>query len=128
MFRWNWRTRSNFTDWGYPSCINSHIYNRERFVQYVSKINFNHPNGLEGMFNNIREYFKSFNACFEKSKSINIANNIIQTGTNRHGRNKDFSVKTLNREFLNGNLLSTEPFYNFENTMSTFEKDYEWKN
>lgn len=128
MYRWNWRHRPNIgSNWGYPSCINSHIYNRERFVHYISLIHYKHPNGLEGMFNNIRENFKPINACFGNSKSVNIANNIIQTGTNRHGMKSDFSVETLNTEFLHGRRLSTKPFYNIQNTLATFEKDYQWE-
>lgn len=128
MFRWDWRTRPNNVNWGYPSCINSHIYKTEEFVQNVSMVNFQYPNALEGNFNLIRERFNKFNACFEKSKSVNIANNLIQTGPNRHGSIAEWQVDNLNREFLNGRRLSTKPFYGFENTLATFEKEYEWEN
>jgi hypothetical protein len=129
LYMWDWRKAKTVNgDWNYPSCINSHIYKTEDFKKYISMIQFQHPNGLEANFNNIRQNFKPFNICFKKSKSVNIANNLIQNGTNQHGLIPEWQVNNLNNQFLNGRRLSTKPFYNFENTFATFEKDYEWEN
>lgn len=129
MYRWEWDYKSNQnTNWAYPSCINSHIYKRKEFVKYISMINFTSPNNLEGNYNLIRSKFNKYMACFEQSKSVNIANNLIQTGTNRHGQNLKHTVEALNAKYLSGKRLSTKPFYNMNNKLATFEKDYEWIN
>jgi len=129
LYIWDWRkAQTPNGDWNYPSCINSHIYKTEEFIRYISVIQFQHPNGLEANFNNLRNNFQQYNICFEKSKSINIANNLTQTGTNRHGNILEWQLDNMNKQLILGRRLSIKPFYNFENTLATFEKEYEWEN
>jgi len=123
---WNWENYDGRTDWGYPSCINSHIYRKEFIIPMIQNLPFNNVNRLEGLLNLQRSSFKKQMACFNKSKTINIANNLIQTGTNRHSNNPEYSVENLNRKFLEGNRISTENFYNYDNNLATLERDYIW--
>ncbi len=81
-------------------------------------------NDMEGMLNRQRKSFKPKMVCLEKSKTINIANNITQTGHNRSSENPDFSMEALNRKFLEGYVIDKNPFYNMENDKATFEMDY----
>ncbi len=127
LYKWNWRSMDPTVNWGYPSCINSHVYKTADFKKYLSGIKYDTVNGLEGMYNNIKSTFRMYMVCFNKSKTINIANNLVQTGTNRHGTNQAFSLQSLNDKFLDGGRLSTNGLYNIDNQMATFEKDYEWE-
>lgn len=129
FYLWNWRESwRDASNWHYPSCINSHIYKVEDFKRVVSMFHYPCPNPLEGYFNNHRQYFKPLNVCFEKSKTINVANNLVQTGRNRFSEKPEFHQETLNKKFLEGQRLDPKPFYNFDNVWATFPKDYSWEN
>lgn len=125
FYVWDWTKQNPEHDFGYPSCINSHLYRTKEFQGHFAKLNFFNVNNLEGMFNNRREKFQPKMACFQQSKTINIANNLTQSGTNRAGKKIQFSLAELNRAFLDGKRISARQFYGIENTVATFEEDYQ---
>lgn len=128
LYVWDWTKQNPEHDFGYPSCINSHLYRTEEFQRHFSSLKFFNVNNLEGMFNNRRGHFKPKMACFQQSKTINIANNLTQSGTNRAGKKIEFSLEKLNRAFLGGARISPRQFYGIENTVATFEEDYQLEN
>jgi hypothetical protein len=127
LYNWNWKKQNPIADWGYPSCINSHIYRTVFFKNIVLPMNFRNVNVLEGMLNAQRVMFPPHMICFEKPKTINIANNLTQTGQNRHSGKEEFSLESLNNKYLDGHVIDVKPFYNLDINMATFEKDYTFK-
>ena len=126
----NWDTQSQTglpNEAGYPSCINSHIYPRQWFQSYIKKLQFSNANSLEGMFNNLRHTFKPHMVCFTRPKSVSIANNLVQTGTNKHSDNPENSAEFLNDKFLSDYVIDEKPFQGLQTNTPTFEYEYEWK-
>jgi len=128
LYRWNWNLGDKRVDWYYPSCINSHVYLLSFAKWFINNIDFDCVNNLEGMLNNQRKKFRPDMICLPKSKTINIANNLIQTGTNRHGNKVEYTTKSLNDKFLADSRISTENLYNIITNTPTFETDYLWIN
>ena len=124
LFEWDWGTQDPMADWGYPSCINSHIYRTNFFKNNVLPMNFINVNMLEGILNNQRGKFPPHMICFNKPKTINVANNLTQSGHNRHSGKEEFSLESLNNKYLDGYLIDVKPFYNLDINMATFERDY----
>lgn len=125
IYKWEWRLGDQRTDLYYSSCINSHIYRTDFFKYWIDKLDFNNVNSLEGMLNNERESFKKYMICGKVSKTINIANNLSQSGTNRHSNKQEYSLKSLNDKYLEGYIIDEKKFYNMVNDKATFESDYE---
>jgi len=124
LYKWDWTTGDNRVDFFYPSCINSHIYRTEFLKDWINKITFGNINDLEGTLNSNISSFKHYMICLEKSKTVNIANNLVQSGYNRHSDKKEFSLDVLNNKFLDGYVIDSSDFYNINNDIATFEKDY----
>lgn len=134
VFIWNWRdydTQSQTglpCESGYPSCINSHIYPTEMFKEYVvNKLNFHNANALEGTLNNHRHEFKPLMMCFKSPKTVSIANNLTQTGTNRYNQSGQFTCEELNNKFLDGYIIDESPFLGLKKNTPTFEYPYTFK-
>lgn len=127
LYIWNWKNCNHVGEWGYPSSINSTIYSKIFLEHYMNKIDFNNLNQLEGRLNTNRNNFKSKMACFEYSKTVCIANNIVQSGTNRFNNNPNYHPESLNNKFLNGFQISSNNIYRLRNNMCTFEVDYEFE-
>jgi len=124
VYKWDWTKGDGRTDWYYPACINSHIYRTGFLMEQMYKIQGGNVNDMEGVLNLNRVNFKHYMLCLENSKTINIANNLTQTGYNRHSNNKDFSLEELNSKFLQGYVIDKNDFYKIKNDNATFEKDY----
>jgi len=124
VYKWDWTKGDGRVDWYYPSCINSHIYRTSFLKHWMNQIRRGNVNDTEGMLNSNRGEFKHHMICMKKSKTINIANNLTQTGYNRHSSKKEFSLKKLNKLFLDGDVIDKTKFYGIENDQATYEKDY----
>jgi len=122
--KWDWTKGDGRVDWYYPSCINSHIYSTQFLKDWINKMSFGNINDLEGNLNRCRSEFKHYMICMEKSKTINVANNLTQTGYNRHSNKPEFTLEELNKKFLEGFIIDSKDFYNINNDIATFEKDY----
>lgn len=127
VFKWDWTKGDGRVDFYYPSCINSHVYRTSFLKKWINSINFGNINDLEGSLNSNRDNFKSNMICLDKSKTVNIANNLTQTGFNRHSNKQEFSLEELNNKFLSGYEINKDDFYNIDNVIATFEKDYTFK-
>jgi hypothetical protein len=127
LFEWEWSKHPNATDWGYPSCINSHIYRTEQFKQLVIPPNYRNVNEMEGVINNQRNTFAPNMVCFENPSTINIANNLVQDGMNRHGHNPEADIKTLNARLMSGKIISSKELYGYKTNTATFEMDYNFE-
>lgn len=123
---WNWRDCNSISDSGYPSCINSHIYRTEDLKYWLSFLKFYNANSLEGQLNNQRSIFNEYIACFYTPKTVCIANNLVQSGTNRHSNDEKNTVEFLNGKYLHNNIIDLEPFIEIEKNTPTFEHKYKW--
>jgi hypothetical protein len=124
IYKWDWTKGDGRVDWYYPSCINSNIYRTEFLKDWVNNISFGNINDLEGTLNQNRNTFKHYMICMDKSKTINIANNLTQSGYNRHSDKTEFTLEELNKKFLGDYVIDEKDFYNVDNDIATFEKDY----
>jgi hypothetical protein len=123
---WNWKTSIPSSDWEYPSCINSHIYRTEFLKTNISNISFSNVNKLEETLHTKRNEFPLNMMCFDESKTISVANNLVQnTHKNRNLNDPTFSPKNLNKKFLEKYIIKAEDFYNLDTNTATFEKPYE---
>lgn len=127
IYGWKWAEQNPNADWGYPSCINSHIYRTELFKGLILKNDFKNVNDLEGMFNRARHHFKPLMICFGEPMTLNVANNLVQSGTNRHSNKREYTVEALNDRFLSGYRIDPVSLYDHETNMATLELDYKWE-
>lgn len=124
---WNWKHYDERIDLGYPSCINSHIY-PTHFIQHFSKVlRYENVNQLEGQLNTQRDSFKPYMLCFKNPKTVNIANNLVQSGTNRYSNLQENTVEYLNNKYLSGYQISTNNLYGMRMNTPTFEYNYIWE-
>jgi len=123
---WKWKKCNPVSDSGYPSCINSHVYRTTDLKHWCSLIDFSNPNSLEGQLNTKRNMFKDYMVCFNIPKTVNIANNLVQTGDNRHSNLTSNTVEFLNDKYIKNHIISLEPFTSIEKNTPTFEFDYIW--
>lgn len=126
VYKWDWTKGDQRTDWFYPSCINSNIFRTEFLKYWINNIHYRDVNNLEGTLNINRKNFKPHMICCMNSKTVNIANNLTQSGTNRHSNKHQFSLQVLNEKYLNNWVINKNTFYNMNNSMATFEHDYEF--
>jgi hypothetical protein len=124
---WQWADCKNSSDWGYPSCINSHLYRKDFFKNLIISANVSSVNELEGYINSKRNTFPKHILASFQSKTINIANNLTQSGNNRFNRDERFSLENLNEKYLHNFRIVTNNIYNTKNTMATYEQDYEFE-
>lgn len=124
VYEWDWTKGDQDVDWYYPSCINSHIY-RTDFLKYrIDKLPFMTVNQLEGFLHARRQSFKPKMICFKESRTLNIANNLTQSGSNRHSNKQEYSLEELNRKYLEGYCIDEKDFVNLDNDVATFEMKY----
>jgi len=122
---WNWKEGVPSSDWEYPSCINSNIYRTDFLKDKISSISFSNVNRLEENLHGKRNEFPLNMMCFDKSKTVSIANNLVQnTHKNRNSKNPVFSSVNLNKKFLDGYIINADDFYDLEINMATFDKEY----
>lgn len=125
LYVWNWKEYPNpNAEYGYPSSINSTIYTKIFLEYFANTLYYNNLNDLEGQLNLNRNMFRSKIACFEKPKTICIANNLVQTGGNRHSEDKTYLPENLNEIFLNGFQISTKNLYDKYYNSVTLEVPY----
>lgn len=127
LYGWEWKIQKGNTDWEYPSCINSHMYRTNFLKPVILGMKFKHVNDLEAKLNMRRELFAPRMICFEKPKTVSIANNLTQTGHNRHANREELSIGALNDRFLGGERIAVKKLYEIESNTATFEKDYEFE-
>ena len=124
---WKWRIIDVRTDWGFPSCINSHIYLTDFYKTYIENLPFNSPNNFEIVFHFQRNNFKDLMFCFEKPKTLAIANNVTQEGFSFNSNNSEFSIESLNKKLLDGYIIEEKTFYGMEKNMATFDFPYTFR-
>jgi len=124
---WKWRLNDVRTDWGFPSCINSHIYLTDFYRAYLNRLPFKSPNNLEIVFHFNRQNFKDIMICFDKPKTTCIANNVTQEGYSHNGNKDHFSLESINQKFLDGYIIDEKDFYGIEKNMATFDHPYRFR-
>lgn len=124
-YLWNWQTQQLYDEWGYPAAINSSIYQTQFIKNIINTVSFKAVNSLEIALLQCKSNFKSKMIGFNESKTILLANNIVQTeGYNRHS-NK-YSLEFLNNKYLCNYIINPIPFYNINYNMVCIESDYEF--
>jgi hypothetical protein len=124
---WKWDEIDVRTDWGFPSCVNSHIYRTDFYKFYIERLQYKNVNTIEIFLHHQRQNFKPYMLCGEKSKTVCIANNVTQDGNSINSNNTEFSLETLNKKYLDGVTIKLEPFLNIEKNMATFDKEYTYE-
>jgi hypothetical protein len=124
FYIWDWSKENPNDDWGYPSCINGHVYRTGQFKELMARLNFGNPNGLEGQINLNRRMDQPKMACYENSKLLNVPHNLTQSGWNRISNKQEYSLKSLNDRYLSGNIISTENLYGINQTAAHMAVDY----
>ena len=128
VYSWQWRNYKPLDEFGYVGNINSMIYPTNYLKWCINTLPFRSVNNLEECMFNARTYYKPYLMCFEKAKSISIANNITQTEilTNKRSDKIENSLENLNKKFLDGYKISTENLYGIKCNQATTELDYQW--
>lgn len=110
--KWNWKTQPRPTDWGYPTCINSYVYNIDYYLSLLQKIEFNHPTVLEATCNTIRPFFRPIMVGMTQTCVLNIPCNRLQTVNDTpFGTEYAFTTKELNDKWLEGKIINTDNIY-----------------
>lgn len=134
MYRWNWKQVESKSDWGYPSCIDSHIYHTG-FINFifnndgVNTLKINNPNVMEIVLDNIKSIFKPEMICLEKTSILTIPNNKVQEicPNNRANGEIKNSIAHLNDLFLGGWKIDTSNIYGVETNSVHMEIPYIWE-
>lgn len=129
LYSWQWRNYNPLNEFGYPSCINSHLYKSEFLKMIVNNIPFRSVNNLEEVMHSQRAYFKPYMMCFDKAKTISIANNKVQTEipTNTCSNKIEYTAENLNKKFLDGYKICTKNIYGIKSNQATTELEYRWE-
>jgi hypothetical protein len=114
FLKWDWTKYDPLTDWGYPHCINSHIYKIQYYKNLVKDIHPIHVNDLEGQMNHKRDFTKPYMISFKETKVYNVMNNFTKGYDNTI--NYGMSVERLNKELMNNKIISTENLYGLKDT------------
>ena len=124
LHQWEWGKLNGNADWGYPSCVNSHLYRTSFFKPLIVNMTYKTVNAMEGAFNGNRPKFPPHMICFTEPKTISVANNVVQNNKSRNSNKPEFTPESLNKKFLDGNVIDIKQFYNLKINMATFDKDY----
>jgi len=126
--KWNWReysTEKPDIDWGYPTCVNSYIFDRHYFLGLIRHFAFQYPPNLEGGLNTVRHLFKPIMYSFKESVLLNIVANRIQTlSPNPFATTHHYGIEELNNRFLDGERISTDNLYGTLMEMGNEEREF----
>jgi hypothetical protein len=112
FLKWDWTKQPSHVDWGYPTCINSYIFNIGYYLSLLDKIEVNHPTVLEAKCNTIRNKFRPIMIGTRETKLLNIPCNRLQTVNNTpFGVQHAFTTEELNQYLLDGYVIDTENIY-----------------
>jgi len=115
--------------WGYPFSLDGNIYRLHEFVYFYNfiKDSIFSPNTLESKLSILKNNITSINmSCFEKSKLINIPDNIVQIDFKNRSLNNDV-FRFLNK-FNNNKKIDFLKFKNIENKSCHVELNYSFIN
>lgn len=105
MVFFNFKEQMN-GDFKYPLSTDGHIYKTEMIKELLIDTEFNNPNTLEANIQRHIGIIKSDMVCFETSKVVSIPANLVnETFKNRHGLTHFFSEESLNKSFLNDEII-----------------------
>lgn len=113
---WDWTKSNPNGEWGYPHCINGHIYRTDEFKALINSINFGFPNELEGRMNENRNYNKPLLYSFLTPRVFCIANNYVKSAEPEQ-IDTEHSVRSLNDKFLDGNIIDLDPLIGYNTNM-----------
>jgi len=109
---WEWKHNRPDIDWGYPTCINSFIFNKSYYLELLNQIEFNHPTILEARLNTHRDKLRPIMVGLDSLKVLNIPCNRLQTVNDTpYGIEYSFTIEELNSKFLTGYRISTKNIY-----------------
>lgn len=107
----NWTKETG--DYGYPMSQDGHIFRTNQIRQFHIDLDYHAPNTLEGKLHLQRRRMPPKMICYNKSKIINNPMNRVQFASiNRCG---NISAEFLNDKFLDGFIISLEPFVGMDN-------------
>ncbi len=110
--RYIWHISNATLDWTYPMSLDGTIFRTVDIQPLINRLPYWNPNTLEAylMHNPIK---KSLMSCFHKSPIMNIPANRVQTTyMNKCG---ETPAEYLNKEYLNGKIISLKNIEHFEN-------------
>lgn len=109
---WNWTKSDERGGWGYPHPVDSHIYEKQYWLELLYKGKFNNPREMEDYMNNHRDLTRPFMMSFTESHLISISAN--ETGQGSNLINAGISLDELNKKFLDNYIISTENIYGID--------------
>ena len=119
---WNWK--GSLGDFGYPMSLDGNIYRTPTIYNMIEKINFNSPNELEGVLNNL-QIDANLMMCYEISKLINNPCNIVQNVIpNRFNKTNCISTEYFNLMFLDSYIIDLNPLLNIKTNSCHSELPY----
>lgn len=124
FLKWRWTILPHYGDFGYPSCINSHIYKLDWFKNLLEDFSFTYPNELEVQLDKNRDHQKPYMISYLKTIVLNIPNNVSQKLKSRAGNNKIFTLDALNHAYINGYVINTNNLYEYNNISAHEEVPY----
>jgi len=112
-------------DWGYPCTVDMTVYNKEKIMDPISRINFESPNRFEGNWHLNEWHFNQVKdkrgLLFGESKIVNIPMNVAQTEF--ISRNMGVSKTDLLEKFEQGLKINIESLYKIYNKSPHIEFD-----
>ena len=109
--KWEWPMSDSYADYGYPSAVDSSIYDRKYITAIWKSLSFNNPCDLENEFNHkYRNYSKPYMKSFTDCRLLSIPAN--RTNDSSNNTFEGLTAEQLNKYWLDGIEISTENLYN----------------
>ncbi|MDP4195509.1 MAG: glycosyltransferase [Bacteroidota bacterium] len=113
LFNWT----SSQLDFNYPLELSSSLYRTDEVIPIISKANYKNPNSLEGIFDEVKQYYKDQRPmllCARTSLAFCIPVNKVQREiANRSGNNNYYSIDALASIFEDGKRIDVSAMKNF---------------
>lgn len=126
ILKWEWRNSNRNADWGYPTCINSYIFEKSYFQSLIGLFSFSCPTNLEGGLNTLKfKMMRPYMVSLPEQKILNIPANRIQSiSDNVSGVTLAYSAQELNNKYLSGQRIATSNIYDRKTTMGNEEVEF----
>ncbi len=120
----SWKWQEAHSDFAYPGSVDGHIFKTMELVYMLRGIDHccNIEPVLMRQISENKSIREKLMICYDKSKIVNVPNNMIQTIHNNKHMNG--SIEKLNELYVSGKHISLEPFININNDSCHYPMEY----
>jgi hypothetical protein len=127
-WKWNYSRKKPVT-WNYPFSIDGNIFHVSTIKKIVHKISFTAPNSFEGSMHIYRHkwWIKRIKLALTPLEAVVVNNPLNRVQTEGSTWNRNLSVDSLNRKYLEGYQIDNNVFYTAAPTSIHYPMDIIFK-